>query len=491
MIIAPKSWVERIWSSIADRGSDYADVLKPQEQKSNLERAKDYAFALLTERGDASGAAVSRELLAVISKLGAVEEVDFLCFLAENFHPDVEALRGAAELYLANPTPAEAAKLAAAAEPQRQELIRRMNMAPGGTAALVMMRKKILSLPAAESCLAPLNSDLRHLFTSWFNRGFLELRRIGWETPATTLEKLIAYEAVHAIEGWEDLRRRLAPDRRCFGFFHPALPGEPLIFVEVALTSCLSTSIQPLLERTDDAALQREKERNANTAIFYSISNCQDGLKGISLGNFLIKQVVEELKFELPGLTRFSTLSPVPGFRRWLEKRVEVEGLGILLREDEVAALQSSMKSNSPYSKTTLLAQMLKDVDWWRDPILLEALRCPLMRLCASYLVTLSDRKLPLDPVARFHLSNGARLERVNWQGNTSARGMTEAFGFMVNYLYDPDEIVANHEKLVRGTVVRSLAVDALLGATSIVLPKALTGVRRRTRPLQMEEARP
>ena len=480
MVTAPLSWVERLWSSIADRGQDYAEVLHPKEDKTPLDLAKDYARALLTERGDASAAAVARELLAVMSRLGTEEEMEFCRFLSENFHPDIGVLREAAERYLKNPSPDQAAKLAAAAEPLRQELIRRMNMAPGGTAALVQMRGNMLSHPGEETALAPLNADLRHLFASWFNRGFLELRRIGWETPAAMLEKLIAYEAVHAIDGWEDLRRRLAPDRRCFGFFHPALPGEPLIFVEVALTSGLAASVQPLLERTDDAALQRENERNADTAIFYSISNCQEGLKGISLGNFLIKQVVEELKAELPGLKRFSTLSPIPGFRRWLEARLTEEAPDILLRDNEEAALRSAFNMQEQGGQAALLARALQTHHWWHEPVLSEALRHPLTRLCAAYLVTFSDGKIVLDPVARFHLSNGARLERVNWQGNIAPRGIKESYGLMVNYLYEPDKIEANHEMLVRGNVVRSPSVDTLLGTPSVVVPLSQDNNRNR-----------
>ena len=476
----PISWIERIWSSVADRGQVYADVLKPGDDNISRNLTHDYARALLTARGDASGAAVSRELLNVMTRLSEAEELSFCRFLSENFHPEPDALRAAAERYLANSTPKQAAQLAAAAEPERLELLRRMNMARGGTAALVAMRKTILSHLAENPELAPLDSDLRHLFTSWFNRGFLELRQIGWQTPAAILEKLIAYEAVHAIDGWEDLRRRLAPDRRCFGFFHPALPAEPLIFVEVALTTGLAASIQPLLDRTDDDALQRESERTADTAIFYSISNCQDGLRGVSLGNFLIKQVVEELQIELPHLVRFSTLSPIPGFRRWLEQRLQSETPEIFLREDEVAALRASTAHVSSPSASASLAAALQTETWWQDPALADALRGPLIRLCASYLVTLSSRRLPLDPVARFHLSNGARLERVNWQGNLSPRGYQESYGIMVNYLYDPDEIEANHETLARGAVVRSAAVDAILGTPRAI--KALLPSNRSRR---------
>ena len=480
----PLSWVERIWSSIADRGEAFAEVLRPENAAKPLDAASNYARALLTERGDASGAAIARELLAVMTTFDGEQSIAFCRFLAENFHPDGELLRRAAELYLADPTQERAAEVAAAAEPERQELIRRMNIAPGGTSALVQMRKRILSHRGESIALRALDFDLRHLFTSWFNPGFLELRRIDWGTPAATLEKLIAYEAVHAIDGWEDLRRRLARDRRCFGFFHPALPGEPLIFVEVALTSGLAPSIQPLLEKTDDVASQRDNESNADTAIFYSISNCQDGLRGISFGNFLIKQVVEELRAELPRLVRFSTLSPVPGFRPWFAKRLDQGGLDTVLTMSERASLRSTVGVRHGGDPVPSLEDRIKEDLSLQYPTLLEELRTPLTRLCASYLISLSDEKSPLDPVARFHLSNGARLERINWKGNVGARGSKESFGMMVNYLYKPEDIEANHESLVRGIVVRSQAVEALLDTPDSTASEMLREGRLRKKKL-------
>jgi malonyl-CoA decarboxylase len=407
-----------------------------------LDRVKRLAEVLLSVGGEASGAVVARELQDSLRVLGADDRLAFYRFLATGFAPDAKPLRAAAEAYLAEATPEAAARLADAADPPRQELLRRMNMSPGGTSALVSMRKELSSQLRDRPELKLLDADLKHLFASWFNRGFLELRRIDWQTPASVLEKLIAYEAVHEIQGWEDLRRRLAPDRRCFGFFHPALPGEPLIFVEVALVEGLAASVQPLLARDGDEDAARTRAARADTAIFYSISNCQDGLRGVSFGNFLIKQVVEELKTELPQLTRFSTLSPVPGFRRWLEKR---------LASDETDAVSFAT---------------LKTDGWWQDTANSEPLRQPLMRLCATYLTERPGPKGLADPVGRFHLGNGARLERVNWLGNVAPRGIKESYGIMVNYVYDPETIEANHEALVHdGTVARSPEVDALLGS--------------------------
>src|ERR1700720_2649645 len=287
-----------------------------------VDPAKQLAATLLSERSEASGALVARQLHEVLCALDTSDRHCFQRYLATEFQPDKAALRAAAERYLADGTAEAAATLAQAADPPRQELLRRMNMAPDGTGPLIAMRSEINACLRGEPELKLLDADLQHLFASWFNRGFLELRRIDWQTPAAVLEKLIAYEAVHEIKGWDDLRRRLAPDRRCFAFFHPAVPGEPLIFVEVALVEGLATAVPPLLSQDTDQAAAQERAACADTAIFYSISNCQDGLRGISFGNLLIKQVVEELKAEFPQLKRFSTLSPVPGFRRWLSQRL-------------------------------------------------------------------------------------------------------------------------------------------------------------------------
>jgi malonyl-CoA decarboxylase len=406
-----------------------------------LDRAKQLAATLLSERGQASGALVARQLHDLLGALDASDRHGFQRYLATEFQPDEGALRAAAQRYLAEGTAEAAAALARAADPPRQELLRRINMAPGGIGTLIAMRSEIASSLRAEPELKLLDADLKHLFASWFNRGFIELRRIDWQTPAAVLEKLIAYEAVHEIKGWDDLRRRLAPDRRCFGFFHPALPGEPLIFVEVALVEGLATAVQPLLSEDTDEAAARERAARADTAIFYSISNCQDGLRGVAFGNFLIKQVVEELKAEFPQLKRFSTLSPAPGFRQWLDKRL-VSG------SDPDAALLPQLESDG----------------WWTDPAQSEKLRVPLLRLCARYLTR--QPSIRIDPVARFHLGNGARLERINWLGNTAPRGIQESFGIMVNYLYDVETIESNHEAFVNdGRIICSADVDALLAA--------------------------
>jgi len=406
-----------------------------------LDRAKQLAATLLSERGEASGALVARQLHEALGALDASDRHRFQLHLAEAFQPDKAALLAAAQRYLADTSAEAAAALAQAADPPRQELLRRMNMAPGGTGALIAMRSELAAYLRGEPELKLLDADLKHLFASWFNRGFLELRRIDWQSPAAVLEKLIAYEAVHEIKGWDDLRRRLAPDRRCFAFFHPALPGEPLIFVEVALVEGLATAMPSLLSQDADGGTADARAARADTAIFYSISNCQDGLRGVSFGNFLIKQVVEELQAEFPQLKRFSTLSPVSGFRRWLTQQLAEES-----KPD-----------------AALLSKLARD-GWWQDPGQSEPLRAALMRLCATYLTRPASPGNRIDPVARFHLGNGARLERINWLGNTELRAIQESFGIMVNYLYDHDSIENNHEAFVRdGTIVRSPDVDALM----------------------------
>jgi malonyl-CoA decarboxylase len=473
-----QSWVDRLWTSILERAGlgggggggraetqpdGAAEAAAAVAELPPLERAKRLAEALLSERGEASGAAVARELLTATRELDTAGRAELYRFLAQNFGPDAPRLRAAAEAWLAAPTPDHAARLADAAEPPRQELLRRMNMTPGGTGALVAARREVLGRLRDEPALKALDSDLKHLLGSWFNRGFLELRRIDWQTPAAVLEKLIEYEAVHEIQGWDDLRRRLAADRRCFGFFHPALPGEPLIFVEVALVEGLASAVQPLLAR-DEACedIAGRCAARADTAIFYSISNCQEGLRGISFGNFLIKQVVEELKHELPRVERFATLSPVPGFRRWLDNRLaSADGADLLRAEERTAAL-----AGTGDGAAAALAAALRSDRWWEDPDRAAALRAPLTRLCAEYLTAANGGRGPRDPVARFHLGNGARLERINWLGNTAPRGIQESFGVMVNYLYDLGSIEANHEAFVRnGTVARSAQVEALLAA--------------------------
>jgi malonyl-CoA decarboxylase len=396
---------------------------------------------LLSRRGEASGVALARALLAAFAQASAEDQLAFLLALADRFGPDPRAVEAGLEAVRAEGAGIEAIEaLHAAAEPRRQELIRRLNLAPGGTAALVRMRAELLKHLRAHPELRRVDSDFAHLFSSWFNRGFLVLRHIDWTTPANILEKIIRYEAVHAIRNWDDLRNRLEPaDRRCYGFFHPQLVDEPLIFVEVALTREIPASVGPLL----DVGRQPIEAREATTAVFYSISNTQKGLAGVTFGNFLIKQVVEDLKGELPNVQTFVTLSPVPGFAAWLAKERENAGSPAL---DGV-------------SRETLA--LLDEPGWHLDPAKVETVREALVPIAAYYFLTArTPDGRPVDPVARFHLGNGARLERLNFLGDVSENGLRQAHGLMVNYLYALDEIEKNHEALAeKGVIAASPAV--------------------------------
>jgi malonyl-CoA decarboxylase len=382
--------------------------------------------ALMRERGEVSGAAAAREALVAYTALSASERARFFDALASDFSPNPQAVLDAAQAYRADPSPPTLQRLEEVVEPARQELFRRLNMASGGTAALVAMRLAVLLELDDHPQWRFIDNDLRHLLRSWFNRGFLALERIDWHTSAIVLEKLIEYEAVHAIKGWDDLRRRLQADRRCFAFFHPQLPNEPLIFIEVALTRTISARVQPLLDVTSPVT----PEADARCAVFYSITNCQDGLRGISFGNFLIKQVAVELRNELPRIRRFATLSPLPGFRGWLRSMREKLGAGP--RGDELRAL----------------FERLEAPDWYAGEGL-DRCEALLMPLAACYLTQARRGRELVDPVARFHLGNGALMERLNWLGDTSMHGMARSFGIMVNYVYRLAEVERNHELFV------------------------------------------
>lgn len=431
----PPSYFQDLLTTITERGRallDYGPAAGSVEPEDDCRR-------LLSGQGEASGVAIAQRLLSAYADRDDSGKTDFFRMLAERFAPDREALQQALNAYLDDPSPEAYRRLCQASEAPRQELFRRLNQAPGGTAALVALRSDLLVRLREQPELAAVDHDLAHLFNSWFNRGFLVLRRIDWSTPANILEKIIRYEAVHEIRDWDELRRRLVPvDRRCFAFFHPALVDEPLIFVEVALTEQIPGSIQAILsdaQPLDDAG-------RARTAVFYSISNCQEGLRGISLGNFLIKQVVEELSRDLSGLKHFVTLSPVPGFMCWLR--------------ETMPAL--------PERERELLTR-LDDPHWPDDAETVAALKDILLPLAGYYfLEARRDDGQPVDAVARFHLGNGALLEQINWLADVSPKGLEQAAGLMVNYRYDLDQIEANHEQFVnQGTVVASSAVRKLL----------------------------
>jgi malonyl-CoA decarboxylase len=398
--------------------------------------------ALLSGRGEASGVALAGEILAEYAALTTGPRIAFFEALATRFGPDRARIAAAVATWMRENSDETAAELHAASEPRRQELLRRLNLAPGGTKALVAMREQLMDALERRADLQSVDADFVHLFSSWFNRGFLVLRRIDWSTPAIVLEKIIRYEAVHEIRDWQDLRRRIdPPDRRCYAFFHPALVDEPLIFVEIALTGDIADAIAPILAAPESTAPQR-----ATTAVFYSISNCQRGLGGVSFGHFLIKQVVEEISREMPRLSTFVTLSPAPGFAEWLAA--------------ERAADNSAMLTADDRARLALLDKP----DWWRDQDTAETLREPLLRAAAAYFLRArTPGGRPLDPVARFHLGNGARLERLDWLADVSPKGLEQSHGLMVNYLYDLDHIEKNHEAYAATrTIVASNAVRRL-----------------------------
>ena len=401
-------------------------VAAPVDSARSAERKAREAIALchalLSERGEVSGAALARDALAAYDALPANAFQPYISLLAKDFSPAPISIAAAAAAYAIDPSPHNLVALQRAVESPRQKLFRRLNVAPGATAALVDMRRRLLRELKANPDWVGVDADLEHLFGSWFNRGFLRLERIDWRTPALILEKLIEYEAVHEIAGWKDLHRRLASDRRCFAFFHPALPEEPLIFIEVALTERISTTVAPLL----DPDSPEVDPARADCAMFYSITNCQDGLRGISFGNLLIKQVVHELGREFPRLKTFATLSPVPGFRAWLAG----------IARDHAVSVPDLAR--------------LDERDWFENAAVAERLRPPLMGLCAHYLTAVKKDDEPLDAVARFHLGNGARMEKLNWLADTSKPGMQRSAGIMVNYLYRLADVEKNHEAFVR-----------------------------------------
>ena len=388
---------------------------------------------LQDHRGEASGLALACEITAGYRELPVDERMPFFDLLATEFDVDPDAVGDAAERYREQPTQANLAAVSRAVEAPRQKLFRRLNTAPDGTATLVRMRGHLLGVLKDNPHLKGVDSDLKHLFISWFNKGFLELRRVDWSSPAMVLERIIDYEAVHEINGWDDLRNRLREDRRCFAFFHPALRDDPLVFVEIALTDEVPGSLAPLLQQ------ERETGNNsqASTVVFYSISNCHPGLAGISFGNFLIKNVVEELKNELPSLKTFVTLSPVPGFRRWLLSADLTDLVAEPLREKVIQPVGQVVETEVYQT---------------------------LVRLCAHYLLNVKSGELPKDPVARFHLGNGARLHRIHGSADLSPKGREQSAGIMVNYLYDLGKIEEYHEAYFdEGVISASRSVRKLV----------------------------
>lgn len=419
---------------------------------------------LAARGGEVSARNRAAKLAQTYLGLSESARIEFLRVLA-GFDSDSDSVARAIESLHAAHDPAERAaaqtEMRRVLEPPRVRLLRQFTAIPDGMKFLVELRAFLNRVRGEDKVLAALEADLRVLLASWFDVGFLELRRIDWASPAALLEKLVGYEAVHEIRSWRDLKNRLDSDRRCYAFFHPRMPDEPLIFVEVALVQGLAASVQNLLDQKapvmDPGA--------ADTAIFYSISNCQQGLAGISFGNFLIKRVVDELSAEFRNLKTFATLSPIPGFRRWLDAQLGAAHSD-LLGDEEAADLRSALSAHmeDPPAGPAALAGILARRGWYRDVALLKTTEPVLLRLCARYLLQAVRGKRALDPVAHFHLSNGARVERLNMLADTAEKGVKESATVMVNYLYDPARIEAFHEdyagegKRNASTAVRKLA---------------------------------
>ena len=425
-----KAFLGRIVDSLA------GGIARSASQRSAESLAK-LLRTLASQRGEASGTVLARRALMLYRRLDGPGRRHFFELLARDFSPDRNGVLEAAVAYHREQTPANFARLQHVAEPPRQEIFRRMNLAPGAIATFLALRRELLAAMKEDPALAVVDHDLAHLLGSWFNRGFLEMRRIDWNSPAAILEKLIAYEAVHEIHGFPDLKRRLERDRRCFAFFHPALPDEPIIFVEVAFVDEMPAEVAPILAQESAVG----DPRRARCAVFYSITSCQPGLRGISFGNFLIKQVASDLHAELPNLKLFATISPIPGLRAWAEKAAP----GIPAVGD----------SGAPAAE--------------HDREVLES-------LAAWYLTREWDNGHASDPVARFHLGNGARLERIDWRADASTKGLAQSFGMMVNYVYDLSMVERNHEEYVnKHRVVCSPAVEKLARSAQALLEKPPT----------------
>ncbi len=447
---SPMSALERLrhwWQRLAQAvlpgagadGADRATARILREVKPLLEESR-------VQRGGEVSARERAEKIATIYRdAGLPQRTAILDLITHEFAPNRDELESAITAIRAAVNDAELsqaeARLRVALNSPRAKFLAQFNLLPEGVKFLVDLRADLLAALPRAPALEVLRVELDGLLESWFDPGFLEVRRITWYSPALVLEKLMAYEAVHPIQSWNDLRNRLDTDRRCYAFFHPRMPNEPLIFVEIALTRGLPASVQLLL----DQGAPVQDPRTADTAVFYSISNTQKGLRGVSLGNLLLKRVIEDLRRDLPRLGVFATLSPLPGFRKWLNHALSEKRA--LLPEAEIAKFAQSVGHPQPASA---LADALARPEWPADPRLGAALREPLEKLAARYLMLEKAGAHPLDPVAHFHLSNGALVSRIYWLADTSAHGMEQAYGMMVSYRYDLPDVEENHERFQR-----------------------------------------
>jgi len=432
-------------------------MLEKLAKARNLSKANNAIKRLISERGESNAVSMADDVVNNYRKLTKDQHIAFFTYLFEKLNPQVDAVLKAAQNFAAESTARNYIQLQKVSESPRQELFRRLNRAGHGTAAVVQMRRDLLQILDKKPELAAVDFDMRHLLSSWFNPGFLKMHRVDWKSPAEVLEKLIHHEAVHAIDGWDDLRRRLQPDRRCFAFFHPQLPSEPLIFVEVALLPEIPTVITPLVDKRAETVDQPSQYK---VAVFYSISNCEPGLRGVSMGNFLIKRVAEQLHAEFPGLKTFVTLSPIPGFMDWVSA-------GANLGEDVPA---ERLKPNLRAARDQALANLKLDAQSWTEklstgwhPDLASPKEQESLLCLASIYLGLGSTGRNGNPVAKFHLGNGAKLHLVNWAGDLSRKGLRQSAGLMVNYLYDLGNVEENHEKFANGEIVYSRSVGRLM----------------------------
>ena len=434
-------------------------MLEKIAKARNLSRVNNAVKRMISERGESNAVSMADDVVNGYRKLSKDQHVTFFTFLFEKLNPDTDLVMTAAQNFAADSNARNYIRLQRVVESPRQELFRRLNRASEGTAAVVQMRRDLLQVLDKKPELTAVDFDMRHLLSSWFNPGFLKMHRVDWKSPAEVLEKLIQHEAVHAIDGWDDLRRRLQPDRRCFAFFHPQLPNEPLIFVEVALLPEVPAVIAPLV---DKKAETNDQVSQFKVAAFYSISNCEPGLRGVSMGNFLIKRVAEQLHAEFPGLKTFVTLSPIPGFMDWV---VAGANLGQGVPEDR---LKPAIKATRDQALATL---KLDSQSWaerlsagWHPDQASKKENEALMSLASIYLGLASTGR-DGNPVAKFHLGNGAKLHQINWAGDLSRKGLRQSAGLMVNYLYDLSAVEDNHERFANGEVIFSRTVSKLMTA--------------------------
>jgi len=456
------------WQTIA--GAEYdaeAASLRPNLPGDDLQRLRKQMKACLQVRGgEVSARARAAALGKAYLELDASGRERFLTLLATDFDVADAEVDAAMETLGGTEGPvgpverrAAQRQLRRALEPPRVKLLMQFNSLPEGIKFLVNMRAELLTLKGKDPALAMLDDDLKGLLATWFDVDFLELRRITWDTASgALLEKLISYEAVHPIESWEDLKNRLDFDRRYFAYFHPRMPDEPLIFVEVALVNGVADNVRNLL----DSSAPVQDPASADTAIFYSISNAQRGLDGIGFGNFLIKRVVDRLSTEFPNIKTFATLSPIPGFNSWLRRTLSKGEPGLLLPAERKAlgkALDGARGAKG------LLKDLVENPNWVEDEALSKTLKPALMRLGARYLAREKRRgDAALDPVAHFHLSNGARIERLNWLADISRKGLEQSSGMMINYRYDLSRIDINHEGYrSKGKIAVSSAIKGLM----------------------------